>query len=206
MFLQCSEIKWKKDPLQSKLKLGATRRHFGGTKVWTEDGRIESVWEQKVKFREVGSVTEEKEIKECEGITGRCVCVCLYSQKQKKKQQCGGEVNKTPWNNESADYSSKGNSRTLRCRHRKEETACFLSYLLFTRQVCWGWRQQQSSTGGNTRRRKQELNEWKHTDCCLYDDSFMWFFTISAAQSDLCGLFLHEGICQALINYYKWYI
>lgn len=36
--------------------------------------------EGKKDVREVGSVTEEKEIKECEGITGRCVC----SEKQKK--------------------------------------------------------------------------------------------------------------------------
>ncbi len=89
-------------------------------------------------------MTEEKEIKECEGITGRCACVCLSSQKQKKKQQCGGEVNKTPWNSQSAHYSCQRRELkdTSVSTQKRGNTQCvtvfikFGSYLLFTPRVC----------------------------------------------------------------------
>ena len=46
----------------------------------TTNPRIRRVSVKKVKgghIREVGSVTEEKEIKECEGIMEMCVSVCV---------------------------------------------------------------------------------------------------------------------------------
>lgn len=111
---------------------------------------------------------EEKEIKECEGITGRCVCVCVCSQKQKKNQQCGDEVNKTPWNSVSADYSSRGelslkDTSVSTQKRGNSHSHCFyrrlLPYLLFHTTSLFQVEATQHSSPEKRRRRRREEEE-----------------------------------------------
>lgn len=75
----------------------------------------------------MGSVKEEKEIEECEGITGRCVCVfkvCVLRSRRRTNSVVTRSTKPRETTCQQITAASKGNSvsRTLWCRHRKEET------------------------------------------------------------------------------------